>query len=85
MGKKKTIHKTPRELHDAWLSVAHDHYALKKELPIVFDMELYQYMDQPVKIISVNQYRGGCEVTIENRWSSRQVIEVDRLDLRSKS
>jgi hypothetical protein len=70
---------------NAWLEVAGMAESKDKNTPVVLFKEIYEYFDEPVKIVSVNCY-GGCdgnpEVTVENRYGTKVTVDANSLDLR---
>lgn len=66
-----------------WLAIAHRHLEERKEVPVVLEVELYEYFGRPSKITEANVYPGGCEVTVESRAGDTVTIESDELQLRS--
>lgn len=67
---------------DMWLDAARAHQAEAKELPIVLNIEMYEYFGKPVKITHANVYRGGVECTVESRMGDILTIDASELSLR---
>lgn len=70
-------------IYDRWLDTAHRYAAAHKKVPVVLDVEIYEYYDKPVKITSVNVYPGHTEVTVEGRFGDVAETDLDDLSLRA--
>lgn len=73
-----------RDAFDLWLDAAHEHYRSTKKLPVVLELELYEYMGEWVRIIDVNVYRGGTQVTVKTSSEHGATVELEELTLRSR-
>ncbi len=73
---------TKPKLWDKWIAAAIQHVEEKKSNPVLVDVEIYEYFDKPVRIVNVNVYHGGTEVTVEGRFGELATIDIDQLSLR---
>lgn len=74
-----------QDAFDKLLVAAHDYQEAYDELPIVLNVELYEYFNGWVVIRDVNVLRSGeveCEVT--NRWSDSAIVYSNELTLRPR-
>lgn len=72
------------ETYKKCLDFAREHVTAKGYLPIVMDMEIYEFFGRDrVKIIEVNMFNelADAEVVIEDGWGERKQVEMSELSL----